>query len=104
MNNAHYSWFILVPKTSETEWFQLSAELQQTLNARINQLSRWIKEALHADKLNTAIIGNVVEQMHIHIIGRKHNDIAWPAVVWGREERLAYSDDEIQRLINLLPL
>lgn len=101
--NACFYWFILVPHSNETELYKLEKKHQQELLALINQLSELIDTEFDIDKLNVATLGNVVEQLHIHIIGRRHNDACWPNPIWGTSEFKNYSDDElslIQKLIN----
>ncbi|WP_162902272.1 HIT family protein [Facilibium subflavum] len=92
-NNALVPWFLIIPKTSKTEWFELAPELQFSLNAQINQLSALLKHELDADKINIATIGNVVPQLHIHVIGRKVDDFCWPDVVWGVKVSRDYAPD-----------
>ncbi|WP_440992596.1 HIT family protein [Cysteiniphilum litorale] len=99
-NNALVTWFLIVPKVSVTEWFELDLEMQLRLNALINTLSRLLKEDLHVDKVNVATIGNVVSQMHIHVIGRKKDDFCWPDVVWGKSESQAYLSHQKDGLIS----
>ncbi len=98
-NNALATWFLIVPKVTVTEWFELDMEMQLRLNALINTLSRFLKEDLHVDKVNVATIGNVVSQMHIHVIGRKKDDFCWPDVVWGKSERQAYLAHAKEQLV-----
>ena len=81
MNNALVPWFILVPVTTETEIVDLSAQDQARLLQEINLLSGFIKENFNITKLNTAAIGNVVSQLHIHVVGRDPADYCWPDVV-----------------------
>ena len=95
MNNAYYHWIILVPKLEAVEWYQVDEANQLGILADINVLSRWIKEELVADKLNVATIGNIVSQLHIHIVGRKYDDPAWPGVVWGGGDIRPYSTAEL---------
>ncbi|HEA26053.1 MAG TPA: HIT domain-containing protein, partial [Ectothiorhodospiraceae bacterium] len=73
-HNAAIVWFIVVPKTDKTELFELSPTEQQQLLAEINQLSAFLKEESKCDKINVATIGNIVSQLHIHIIGRNQDD------------------------------
>jgi len=95
MNNALVPWFILVPRRNETELFELSKDDQLTLLEEINLLSVFIKTVLGAEKLNVAAVGNVVRQLHIHVVGRSSTDFRWPDVVWGAEEKRPYAAEEV---------
>ncbi|MDH3948588.1 MAG: HIT family protein [Gammaproteobacteria bacterium] len=112
MNNALLPWFILVPKTDKTELYELASDVQAGVWAEVNAVSKFVKNEFAVDKLNVAAIGNVVKQLHIHVIGRKHDDFCWPGVVWGRTEKASYEkvvidhlmaslDDSLQLKINL---
>lgn len=104
MNNSLVPWFILVPRTSETELHALDAATQVALLKEINLLAGQVKKVFAVDKLNIAAIGNVVQQLHVHVIGRRHTDYCWPNVVWGRPEREPYTQAAIAELVqNLLP-
>jgi diadenosine tetraphosphate (Ap4A) HIT family hydrolase len=84
-NDVNYPWFILVPRRADiSEVFQLEAEDQQQLWQETTALSKVLKELFDADKLNVAALGNVVSQLHMHVIVRKRSDAAWPAPVWGK--------------------
>ena len=61
-------------------------------------MSRFVEKNFSTDKLNIACIGNVVSQLHIHIVGRRKNDICWPGVVWGLKESKEYSAEEVNRI------
>ncbi|MEN8178665.1 MAG: HIT family protein [Pseudomonadota bacterium] len=102
MNNALVPWFILAPKVAEQELFQLTQEQQLILLDEINRISRFVHSEFAPDKLNVAAIGNIVQQLHIHIVGRRRDDFCWPGVVWGAKQRLEYSPDEINRLRSLV--
>lgn len=98
MNNSLYHWFIIVPRENAIEWFELEDKTQLAVMSEINLLSRWIKTGLVADKINIATIGNIVSQLHIHVIGRRYTDSVWPAVVWGSAENKPYTEDELKRI------
>ena len=76
-------WFILVPETSETEVVELSHDDQLELFHETSILGKFVKVTFNADKINLGAIGNVVRQMHVHVIGRYETDECWPGVVWG---------------------
>jgi diadenosine tetraphosphate (Ap4A) HIT family hydrolase len=96
MNNAHFPWLILVPHSPHTEFFELDASEQLALMTSINSLSVFIKQQFSSDRLNIATIGNIVSQLHIHIIGRSSEDICWPGVVWGTAHRKAYASADVE--------
>ena len=77
MNDSNYPWFILVPrKNNISELFELSKIEHEILMAEISWLSKIIKNHFHADKINIANLGNIVTQLHIHIIARFKHDKA----------------------------
>lgn len=99
MNDASYPWFILVPRRAEvSEVFQLDAEEQQQLWRESTELAEVLKDSFKADKMNLATLGNVVSQLHMHVIVRRRDDPAWPAPVWGRHPARPYSDEQIAAL------
>jgi diadenosine tetraphosphate (Ap4A) HIT family hydrolase len=102
MNNALVPWFILVPRTSETELHALDAATQAALLKEITLLAGQVKTVFAIDKMNIAAIGNVVQQLHVHVIGRRHTDYCWPNVVWGRSEREPYTPAAISELVQKL--
>ena len=84
MNDARYPWVGLVPRVaSVSEVFELSQEEQAQLWQEATQLGAAMKEAFQGDKLNIATLGNVVSQLHIHLVVRYTDDASWPAPVWG---------------------
>jgi len=102
MNNALVPWFILVPKTNVAEIYELDPQQQLTLWAEVNLISKFLKEELGVDKINVAAIGNIVPQLHMHVIGRYEDDFAWPKTVWGRKEQEEYDVVKFDNLNNLL--
>ncbi|WXL24324.1 HIT domain-containing protein [Ectopseudomonas mendocina] len=99
MNDSQYPWFILVPRREDvSELFQLSAEDQQQLWHETTSLAETLKDCFAADKMNVATLGNVVSQMHMHVIVRRKTDVSWPAPVWGRHPAKPYTPDELEAL------
>ena len=82
--NAAVVWIILVPHSQQTEFYRLDMEQQHALCDDINRVSAFIEGHFRPDKLNVATLGNVVSQLHVHVIGRYHSDPYWPDPVWGR--------------------
>jgi len=98
MNNSLAPWFILVPETSATEIIDLAKSEQAYLLEEINLLSAFVRNNFEISKLNIAAIGNMVNQLHVHVVGRKPSDYCWPNVVWGRDECMPYSDEKIAEI------
>jgi diadenosine tetraphosphate (Ap4A) HIT family hydrolase len=94
-NNAHFLWLLLVPETAVTELHELPTEQFDEVCYHTRQLSTWVKNAFHVDKINVAAIGNIVNQLHIHIVGRNRGDVAWPGTVWACDEKRPFSDAEL---------
>ncbi len=95
--DANYPWFILVPKRAGvSELFELDAAEQQQLWQETTLLAEALKASYRADKMNVATLGNVVSQLHMHVIVRQRDDAAWPAPVWGKCAPVGYTDDQLQ--------
>jgi diadenosine tetraphosphate (Ap4A) HIT family hydrolase len=91
-NNAHFLWLVLVPEVAEsiTELHHLSDEQYASVTGSIREISAFVEQHFPVDKLNVAAIGNQVSQLHIHVVARRKDDIAWPGVVWSCPEKQAY--------------
>ncbi|RMP63023.1 hypothetical protein ALQ18_03990 [Pseudomonas marginalis pv. marginalis] len=95
-NDSNYPWFILVPrKDAISEVFQLDGADQQTLWQETTALAQWLNEGWAADKMNIGALGNVVSQLHVHVIVRKRDDAAWPAPVWGKHPTQPYTEEQV---------
>jgi diadenosine tetraphosphate (Ap4A) HIT family hydrolase len=81
--NAIMPWFIVVPHTEEQDLLDLAPEARDAVVANCSKISAFIKSELGFEKVNFAGLGNVVAQMHLHIIGRREGDDCWPQPVWG---------------------
>lgn len=102
-NNASFPWLILIPKISNLiELIDLSEENQVQLLVEIRKASHFLKKHFKAKKLNVANLGNVVAQLHIHVIARFEEDLAWPNPVWNSGISSEYLEQEKQNRINLL--
>jgi len=83
-NDAGYPWLILVPRRAgAVEIIDLADDDQLTLTREIAQAARALKAVTACDKLNVAAIGNVVPQLHVHVVARRRDDDAWPKPMWG---------------------
>lgn len=98
-NDSNYPWFILVPRREGiSELFQLDDHDQQVMWRETTTLANVLKTLFAANKMNVATLGNVVSQMHMHVIARYSSDAAWPAPVWGRHPARPYSEADVQEL------
>jgi diadenosine tetraphosphate (Ap4A) HIT family hydrolase len=95
LNNRYFLWMVIVPNTTQTELYRLTGQEQQKLTQQSNIISEFITQHFACDKLNVASIGNIVAQMHLHIIARTTTDRCWPGVVWGTEHKAPYSIDTV---------
>jgi diadenosine tetraphosphate (Ap4A) HIT family hydrolase len=94
MDDARFPWLILVPRIcGARELIDLDEGDQRSLIGEISLVGRVLETLLRPDKLNVAALGNVVPQLHVHMIARYTNDAAWPKPVWGVGERVAYADE-----------
>ena len=104
-NDSNYPWFILVPRRDDiSEIFQLGVADQLQLWKETTLLSELLKDSFDADKLNVAALGNVVSQLHMHVIVRKREDAAWPAPVWGKHPAKPYSAQQVAAIRERLRL
>lgn len=105
MNDAQYPWFVLVPRREEiVEVFQLDVEDQRTFWQETTELAEILKDTFGADKMNVAALGNVVSQLHMHVIVRRHGDPAWPAPIWGKHPAQPYTAEQVAAIRDKLRL
>ncbi len=103
MNDANYPWLILVPRVADVrELIDLDAGQRHLLGEETDRAARLLRDAFRPRKLNVAALGNVVAQLHVHVIARFEDDPAWPAPVWGRVEARAYSPEALIERIGML--
>ena len=102
MNDANFPWLILVPRRAgASEIIDLGAE-QSVLMDEIARVSHALKDETQCDKLNVAAIGNIVPQLHIHVVARRKDDAVWPKPVWGAVPALPYEAQALQRFIDAI--
>lgn len=103
MNDQNYPWLILVPRIKDiTDLHHIPMADQANLMNEISKVSHALEKITSPKKLNVAALGNIVSQLHIHIIARFENDAAWPAPVWGKTPAVLYSSDMSNELVNNL--
>ena len=100
MNDASYPWLILVPRRPDLSEIHDVAETDlPQLTAEIVRASRALKSRFAADKINVGALGNMVPQLHIHVITRFTDDPAWPGPVWGARPPVPYEPEALQERI-----
>ncbi|MBX3698800.1 MAG: HIT family protein [Dokdonella sp.] len=103
MDDSHYPWLVLVPHVAAArDLIDLDAAQRHLLCDEIDRASQLLRDAFRPHKLNVAALGNVVAQLHVHVIARFEDDPAWPAPVWGKVESRPYPPEELVERISLL--
>lgn len=96
MNDRRYPWLVLVPRVENvSEWLDLDGGQQRLLLAEINQAGALIRAVPGVQKLNIGALGNIVRQLHVHLVGRHEGDAAWPGPVWGQGTAEPYSAETL---------
>ena len=103
MNDRTWPWLILVPRRPGLrELHDLSTLDLALLVGEIAKASRAMSEICRPDKVNIGALGNIVQQLHIHVIGRFRSDPAWPGPVWSFSPAVPYRDDELPLVLERL--
>ncbi len=103
MDDANYPWLVLVPRVAAArELIDLDAAQRHQLTDEIDLAARLLRDAFRPHKLNVAALGNMVPQLHVHVIAREENDPAWPAPVWGRVAARPYPPEALVERVRLL--
>lgn len=107
MNDSQYPWLILVPRRADSrEVYELSSADQTELWREVSHCGQALMKLHNGFKLNIGALGNMVPQLHIHVIARQASDTAWPGPVWGVSPAVPYSatilTEECSRLKNVL--
>jgi diadenosine tetraphosphate (Ap4A) HIT family hydrolase len=106
MDDARFPWLILVPRRPGLEeWSELGPADSAQLADEIAKAGRVLSQMFKPTKVNVGALGNIVRQMHVHVIARFDSDAAWPGPVWGQGTRIPYGTAERERLCaDLLPV
>ncbi|MDQ2070816.1 HIT domain-containing protein [Natronospira bacteriovora] len=102
--NATLPWYLMVPESDERELQALPAAQRQPLMEAVFALAAFVKQHHGSEHTNMAAIGNLVPQLHVHVVGRYPGDACWPGVVWGNlpagEDWSAAQLDGIRQALN----
>lgn len=95
MNDARYPWLVLVPRRAGlVEIIDLEPHERAVLMEEISRASRAVRAAMPDAKLNVGALGNLVPQLHVHVLGRAPGDAAWPGPVWSQGTAQPYAAPE----------
>lgn len=102
-NESHYPWIFLVPRRANiSKIMDLETSDQMQLLKELDLSQKILWGSFNLNQLNVAAIGNKTPQLHIHIIGRRTDDPAWPNTVWDHPIRRPYSQEEKEKVIQRL--
>ena len=103
IDDANYPWILLVPRRpGAVEIIDLPEADRAALMSEIAFASQAMKSATGCDKVNVAALGNMVPQLHVHVVARSRRDAAWPKPVWGAVPPIAYEEPAMQALLREL--
>jgi diadenosine tetraphosphate (Ap4A) HIT family hydrolase len=107
MQDARFPWLVLIPRRAgAVEIEDLQAADRALLMAEILRAGTYVRAigdvlGRPVEKLNVAALGNVTPQLHVHVIGRRRDDEAWPRPVWGVGESVAYDTAQMARIMDI---
>jgi diadenosine tetraphosphate (Ap4A) HIT family hydrolase len=100
MNDARYPWLILVPRRAGlVEITDQRPDEQAVLWQEVDRAAAALRAVAPCDKLNLGALGNIVRQLHVHVVARVEGDAAWPGPVWGHGQAAAYDGKQLGTLL-----
>jgi diadenosine tetraphosphate (Ap4A) HIT family hydrolase len=100
MNDRRWPWLVLVPhRTGVEELFELTPLDQTMITFEVNLVGQALKEQTGCTKINVAALGNMVRQLHVHIVARAEGDPNWPGPVWGHGLREPYRREDLHQFV-----
>lgn len=103
MNDTRYAWVLLIPRRQDAEEvFDLDDSDQNQLWREATVLGQALKQHVAGDKLNLATLGNVVSQLHMHVVVRMRGDDAWPGPIWGHGQARPYHSEAMRETLERL--
>lgn len=101
-NEAQFPWFIIVPEVPQgiEDLHHLDERIFTEVMLAVRKISCFVETYFRPEKLNVACIGNIVRQMHIHVVGRSTDDPAWPGVVWAFNAKRQYREGEMETIVS----
>jgi diadenosine tetraphosphate (Ap4A) HIT family hydrolase len=103
MDDARFAWLVLVPQRAGlVETADLSPSERTLLWHEVERVGAALRAAAPCDKLNLGALGNIVRQLHVHVVARRVGDAAWPGPVWGSGTAVRYGEDAREALVERL--
>jgi diadenosine tetraphosphate (Ap4A) HIT family hydrolase len=103
INDARYPWLVLVPRRADlAELHDLNHAERMVLIEEIARAGRGLKALTGAEKINVGALGNLVPQLHVHVVARSPGDPAWPGPVWGHGTAVPYEAAALQNIVERL--
>lgn len=103
MKDRRYPWIILVPRANgASEIFDLAPTEQATLWREVTHAAELLKSLTKCRKINVGALGNVVAQLHVHVVAREKDDFAGNGPVWGQGAAVPYADEELEAMTHRL--
>lgn len=100
MKDRRFPWLILVPEREGVrEIHELAAADRAALIEEVARASSALARLFRPDKMNVGALGNVVPQLHVHVVARFASDPAWPGPVWGSGPAVPYPEEELEALL-----
>lgn len=95
MHDGEVEWLVIIPKRDVKEFIELPGPDRQRLWGEILEVSEILKTESSCDKLNVGALGNMVSQLHVHVIARMKTDRAWPGAIWGTKAQTEFNPSKI---------
>lgn len=103
MDDSRFPWLVLVPRiTGAVEWFELETSDQRTLLDELARAAQLLKGESTDSKINIGALGNIVRQLHVHVVARRADDAAWPGPVWGNGQAQRFAADALEQRLAAL--
>ena len=99
VDDARWPWLTLIPQRDDiSEIFELTPLDQTMLTFETNLVASALKKVTNCTKINVAAIGNIVRQLHVHVVARNEGDANWPGPIWGYGEAIPYDEHTRRKL------
>jgi diadenosine tetraphosphate (Ap4A) HIT family hydrolase len=103
MDDTRFAWLVLLPRRiGATEWVDLDGGAQRLLLAEVNRAAALLRATGPCDKLNVGALGNIVRQLHVHVVARREDDAAWPGPVWGSGPMVRFAPEVLEARLQQL--